>query len=166
MCVVHARGVRIPSPSVTCLNLDLEALIQEALPLEGVTHVGGDMFDSSTLPACDLVLMKHVLADWADDDAARALKACSQALRGSVGGRSVEGRVVIAEDVLPDGEDARGTSDIKLYVDALLMLVGNRGERTESQWRSVAEVAGLEVESIIRTSSPSLDLIVLRLCHP
>ena len=142
-------------PSLHCINLDLEVVIRDAPARDGVTHVAGDMFDASTLPPCDVLLMKHVLADWADGDAAKALKACGTALRGA------SARLLVADVVLPVGADANGSGDVNLNVDALLMLVGNRGERTETRWRRLAATAGFEVESIIDTASPSINLLVL-----
>lgn len=105
--------------------------------------------------------MKHVLADWGDEDAACVLRACRAALR-SAGNKesSSGGRIVVADVVLPVGSDANGSDDLNLAVDACLMLVGNRGERTHTRWQQLAAAAGLELESVVKTASPSIDLVV------
>ena len=157
------------------------------------------MFDAQTLPPCDVLLLKHVLADWGDDDATRVLRACRAALRSAANLEdSSGGRVLVADVVLPVGEDANGSGDVNLAgmkratsarrtpcrsgaspcvrqlialpfdsryrpraVDACLMLVGNRGERTHTRWQQLARVSGFDLEAVVKTSSPSIDLVVL-----
>lgn len=150
-------------PKLRCVNFDLAGVIAEAPARAGVSHVAGDMFDTSTIPECDLILMKHVLADWSDDDAARALRACAAALTITPGGEQ-RGRIVVADVALPVGQEANGSGHINLRVDALLALTGNRGERTTTRWQRVATAAGLVVEAFVETPSPSIGLVVLRSC--
>lgn len=121
----HAMSaLSLAHPRLRCINLDVEDVIATAPTLDGVTHVAGDMFDARTIPPCDVVLMKHVLADWDDGHAVQALRACAAAVGGDGGGR-----LVIADVALPVGPDANGSADLNLGVDALLALVGNRTER-------------------------------------
>ena len=150
-------------PKLRCVNFDLAGVIAEAPARAGVSHVAGDMFDTSTIPECDVILMKHVLADWSDGDAARALRACAAALAITPDGEQ-RGRIVIADVALPVGQEANGSGHINLRVDALLALMGNRGERTTTRWQSVATAAGLVVEAFVETPSPSIGLVVLRSC--
>lgn len=180
--VTTALGRRYPA--LQCVNLDVASVIAAAPPLDGNgRHAVGDMFDEATLPPCDVVLMKHVLADWADDDAIRALRACRNALvehtarapaeigdaDGVAGGSTDDGTgqarrtgtLLVAEVALPIGDAANGSRDVNLYVDAMLMLARNRGERTEAQWRALAAEAGFAVETIVDAASPSIDLLVL-----
>lgn len=142
-------------PSIDCVNLDLPEVVAEApVPRAGVRHLGGDMFDPSTIPPCDTIVMKHVLADWDDKDCVAILTSCRSALPD-------HGRVVIAEVSLPDGEEANRPEQTQVFVDTLLMLAGNRGERTKSRWAKLAAAAGFEVELVAKTSSLSVDVTLL-----
>ena len=159
-----SEALHLAHPKLRCINFDLPGVIAEAPAREGVSHVAGDMFDTSTIPECDVILMKHVLADWSDEDAARALRACATALATAPAGEP-RGRIVVADLALPAGQAANGSGHINLRVDALLALMGNRGERTTTRWQSVAAAAGLEVEAFVETPSPSIGLVVLRSCN-
>jgi hypothetical protein len=83
------------------------------------TLVPGDMFDPSTIPPCDLVVAKHVLCDFSDEDVVRALQSFREAL-------SEGGRVVIMDAVLPNGNDLNGKWNAAVSFDVLLMLTGRR----------------------------------------
>eukprot|EP00976_Prorocentrum_cordatum_P114795 1195900-Prorocentrum_minimum.AAC.8 len=62
-------------PKVTCINFDLPEVVEAAPAIEGVLHVGGDMFDHTTIPSgADCIFMKHMLHDWSDEDSTRVLK--------------------------------------------------------------------------------------------
>ena len=148
-------------PSLLVYNLDLPEVIDSVPPPThrqrptGAQFISGDMFDPSTIPSpCDVVLMKHVLADWNDTDAIAILRSCRQALReGTEETRG--GRVVIAEAALLDGEEGNGTRDLQTYADVLLMIAGNiRGERTVSRWGRVARQAGFVIDEVASTTSP------------
>lgn len=43
-----------------------------------VELVTGDFFDSSSIPKCDAIFMKHILHDWNDADCQKILKACHE----------------------------------------------------------------------------------------
>ena len=79
-------------PSLLVYNLDLPTVIDSVPPPArhsptGAKFISGDMFDPSTIPSpCDVVLMKHVLADWNDTDAVAILRSCRQALREGTDG--------------------------------------------------------------------------------
>ena len=93
-----------------------------------VTTVGQSFFEP--LPAgADLYILKSVLSDWPDREAAAILRRCAEAARP-------RGRVVVFAGTEP-GKDAS---------PALLMmvLVGGR-ERTFDEFRAMASEAGLEV---------------------
>ena len=111
-----------------------------------------------------LILALALTLTRSDEDAARALRACATALATAPAGEP-RGRIVVADLALPAGQAANGSGHINLRVDALLALMGNRGERTTTRWQSVAAAAGLEVESFVETPSPSIGLVVLRSCQ-
>ncbi len=91
----------------------------------------GSFFDP--IPAgADLYLLKSVLCDWPDREAQRILARCAEAARPA-------GRVVLVNGVEPDEE---GSPSPNLL---MLVLVGGK-ERSLSEFRELAEAAGLRVE--------------------
>jgi 2,7-dihydroxy-5-methyl-1-naphthoate 7-O-methyltransferase len=103
-----------------------------------VTAVGQSFFDP--LPAgADLYLMKNVLADWPDREAAALLKRCAEAARPA-------GRVVILGGVSP--EEGKGPSPELL----MMVLVGGKA-RSLSEFRELARTAGLELHAAARQPS-------------
>ena len=98
----------------------------------------------------DLYLLKSVLHDWDDDRCLTILRNCRAAM-------DTTARLAIVEFVLPE----RMTEDPRLLPAALLDLImlayaGGR-ERTETDFRSLLEQAGLHLErASALTSGPYL----------
>jgi SAM-dependent methyltransferase len=105
---------------------------------ERVTTVGQSFFDP--LPAgADLYLLKNVLGDWPDREAAALLGRCAEAA-GSTG------RVIVLGGVRPD-EDGAASPELLMMV-----LVGGRN-RTMAEFRVLAREAGLAVTGARRQGS-------------
>jgi len=97
-----------------------------------VTAVGQSFFDP--LPAgADLYLLKNLLADWPDREAAAILGRCAEAARPA-------GRVVVIGGVSPDDS---GSPSPELL---MMVLVGGRN-RSLAEFCQLARTAGLEVEA-------------------
>lgn len=105
-----------------------EEIFRAAGVAERVTMVGQSFFDP--LPAgADLYLLRGILNDWPDQEAAAILRRCGEAARPS-------GRVVVLKGMA--AEDApRGVS-------IEMVLLGGK-QRTVSEIRELAKEAGLEV---------------------
>jgi hypothetical protein len=85
----------------------------------------------------DAYVLSGVLHDWDDDDAAEILRR----LRAAA---PEHARIVILDGVIEPGNEPDETK----WLD-LLMLVLNRGrERTEDEWRSLLDRAGLRLERV------------------
>jgi hypothetical protein len=103
---------------------------QAAGVAERVTMVGQSFFDP--LPAgADLYLLRGVLNDWPDREAAAILSRCAEAARST-------GRVVVLGGVRPD-EAPRG-----LVIE--MVLLGGK-QRTVAEFGELAQAAGLEVSA-------------------
>jgi hypothetical protein len=101
---------------------------QAAGVADRVTVVGQSFFEP--LPAgADLYLLKKVLNDWPDREAAAILRRCAEAARPA-------GRVVILTGMRSD--DAARELSIEM------LLVGGK-QRSVAQFRELARQAGLEV---------------------
>ena len=108
--------------------------------------VAGNFFDSVPEGA-DAYLMKGVIHDWADEDAARILSNTRRAIRTG-------GTLLLFENVLDSTARPPGLME-------LLMLVVGGCERTEAAFRSLLASAGFEISRIIPTAaSPVIE------CHP
>jgi hypothetical protein len=147
-------------PQLDCYSLDLPEVVASAptgAPA-GVQLVGGNIFDSSTIPKCHVILMKHFLdrCMWTEDESVAILQSCADT------GAKV---IVIAEAVLPDiGHNNTNTDSqhVSLYMDALYMLVGREGQRTQAEWGALATQAGFRVRGdATPTLVPSCSILVL-----
>jgi hypothetical protein len=137
--VPRARGVLF----------DRRLVIEEArAALEGfgvaerVECVGGDFFDE--VPAGgDVYLLKHILHDWSDEECVRLLSKVAEAM-------APHARVVVAEMMIV--EDGRPSPAVLLDLNMLVMLSGK--ERTEQEYGSLFERAGLRTSGVFSTDSP------------
>lgn len=128
------RGTLVDLPQTIARAGDV---FEAAGVADRVTTVGQSFFDP--LPAgADLYVMKSVLSDWPDADAARLLRRCAEAARP-------DGRVAIVGGVSLDAQVAS---------PALLMLVLVGGkDRTLDEFRALARGAGLAVVATGRQQS-------------
>jgi hypothetical protein len=141
-------------PDVNCICLDLPDVIANSPPCDSIQLVTGDMFDPSSIPPCDAICMKHVLCDWSDDEAVTILGNFHSVLPST-------GIVILLDALLPSGQEAFHSRQIQVYIDALLMIVGERMERSQSQLSKVANAAGFQIDSVTGTASPSVNITVL-----
>ena len=148
---------RIPNV-VTSYCLDLPDVISDARSKNNdkessITFVEGDMFDHGTIPQCDIILTKHVLCDFSDEDVKRGLKSFQKVL-------SPSGKLVIMDAVLPNGEDLNGKWNAAVSFDVLLMPSGRRGERSKMEWSNLGAEAGFKLDEVLPTSSVTVDLAI------
>lgn len=142
-------------PKITTISFDLPEVIAAAPdPPEGVELVGGDFFDSATIPKTDgAIFMKHILHDWDDASCAKILSACKGALAAGA-------KVVVADAVLPNPGEASDLKVPQTQLDTLMGVIGGK-ERTRAQWEALAAEAGFVVESVMPTPSPACQMITL-----
>jgi len=129
-------------PSVRGILFDQPSVVAEAPAHDRMERVGGDFFAEIPVQA-DAYLMRWVIHDWSDDKARAILKNVRKAAPPNA-------RVVLVEWVIPETAefDSGKWMDINMLVNA-----GGR-ERTASEFRSLFEQAGFELEDIIPTPSP------------
>ena len=107
--------------------------------------VGGNFFDSVPEGA-DAYLLKGVIHDWPDDDAARILRNTRRAIRQN-------GTLLLIEGIV---DSARPVGLMEL----LMLVIGGR-ERTEGEFRSLLGATGFSLTRVIPTERSSLIE-----CHP
>lgn len=83
-------------------------------------------------------LIKRVLHDWSNEDAAKILKAVVPAMARD--SRILVWDSTIAEPVTP-------AQAMPVWYDSIMMIIGGR-ERTEADWKLLADMSGLKLQRI------------------
>ncbi|KAK1399390.1 Caffeic acid O-methyltransferase [Heracleum sosnowskyi] len=124
-------------PNIKGINFDLPHVVEDAPSYPGVEHVGGDMFVS--VPEGDAIFMKWICHDWSDAHCLSFLKNCYKALPQN-------GKVILAECILPEAPDSKLTTKNVIHIDAI-MLAHNPGgkERTEKEFEALGKEAGFKI---------------------
>jgi len=129
----HIHGTLVDLPRTVARSAEA---LRSAGIAERVTMVGQSFFEP--LPAgADLYLLRGVLNDWPDREAAAILKRCAEAARPA-------GRVVVLKSVGPQGAP-KG-------LEIEMVLCGGK-HRTVAEFRDLAGLSGLEVVAAGRQSS-------------
>ncbi|XP_031500345.1 desmethylxanthohumol 6'-O-methyltransferase-like [Nymphaea colorata] len=121
-------------PHVKGINLDLPHVVATAPRYQGVTHVGGDMFEE--IPKADAVFMKWILHNWSDEDCIKILKQCKKAIPENTG------MVMLVEVVLQCEANEDAWKDIKMVLDVTMLVYLGGKERTEAEWRKLLKGGG------------------------
>ena len=134
-------------PHLSGVLFDLPAGVQTARGRAGnfpphTDFVAGSFFES--VPAgADAYILKKVIHDWNDEQAARILRNCRDAMKP-------HGRILVAETIIPPGNEP---TTIKL-IDAAMLVVTGGIERTEAEYAALFAAAGLRLERVISTRQP------------
>ncbi|KAI4322644.1 hypothetical protein L6164_022318 [Bauhinia variegata] len=132
-------------PHIKGINFDLPHVVAAAPKYEGVTNIGGDMFQE--IPQADAVLMKWVLHDWSDEDCIKILNKCKKAIPEG------RGKVIIVEIVLkPEGQGIFDYTGLVVDLNMLATCNGGR-ERTEPEWKKLLQEAGFPRYNIITVNA-------------
>lgn len=122
----HLQGVVFDLPHVAA---KAAALIEGAGMGDRCIAVGGDFF-SDPLPRADAYVLAHILHDWDDNRALDILRNCRRSAPAS-------GRLLLLENILPEGSQPSWAKQLDLH---MLVLLGGK-ERTESQWCQLLDEA-------------------------
>ena len=131
------RGILFDLPRVVERAVDA---IESAGLRERCRSVGGD-FLKSVPDGADAYLLRHVVHDWSDEDAAIMLRNCRNAMKP-------RGKVLVVEIVVPAGNDP----SFAKWMDLMMVTYGGK-ERSEKQYRQLFAAAGLELTRIVPTKS-------------
>jgi O-methyltransferase domain len=94
------------------------------------------------VPAADVLLLKNVLHDWSDEKCQVLLSRCRQAMQPS-------SRLLIIDRVIGSPADLIGS-----FYDLHMQLIQGGRERTEKEFSSLLQKAGMKLNRIIPTQSP------------
>jgi SAM-dependent methyltransferase len=134
------RGILFDRPEV----VKRPAPLAEAGALERCAVIGGDMLQG--VPAgADAYVVKRVLMDWGDEQAARILRSCAGAMAPG-------GKVLVVEMVMP----ARNEPGPGKTFDLLMLLVHSGARiRSEAEFVDLFSAAGLRLTRVVPTASPN-----------
>ena len=146
LCAILARY-----PKMKGMLVDLPQVVEgtrKAVSGRGLMercHVAHGDFFASIPGGADAIIMKHIIHDWDDDKAITILSNCRKALGGKP-----EGRILLVESVLPLGNEPH----LGKLIDLEMMVFPGGRERTEHEFRSLFERAGLRLTRVIPTKAP------------
>jgi hypothetical protein len=139
----HLQGVLFDKPAVIA---GAEEVISSAQVVDRCKVVSGDFVDSVP-EGGDAYLLSNVIHNWDDDHAVQILGRCRAAMVNT-------GCVLLAELVLPEGV---APSMAKLADLGMLIMTSGGRERTEAEYRTLFDRAGLRLTRIV----PSTGLVSL-----
>lgn len=117
------------------------ASLREPALAERWSTLGGDFFQSVPSGA-DAYVLKRILHDWSDDQCVHILRCC----RAAMGDRA---RLLVVDAVVPAGNLAHPGK----VMDILMMVFAEGRERTEQEFVTLFEKAGLQLAGITMTQS-------------
>jgi O-methyltransferase domain len=137
------------SPASKGILFDKPYLRAESISHDRIEVIGGDFFESVPTGA-DAYLLRFVLHDWADAEAALILGSLRRATNPTA-------RLIVVESVIPEGPafNFGKWSDLQM-----LVCVGGR-ERTEMEYRALLTAARFDLQEVVATASP-LSLLVAK----
>jgi hypothetical protein len=141
------RGILLAAPTLQGILFDQPSVVSGASGVltgeiaERCQIVGGDFFESVPHGA-DAYLMKGIIHDWPDDDAAKILRNIRRAMRAG-------GTLLLCESTVDSSSRPAGLMEL------LMLVIGGR-ERSEAEFRSLLAAAGFSLDRVIDTESHSL----------
>jgi O-methyltransferase domain len=135
----HLQGVLFDKPAVV---LGAEEVISSAQILDRCKVVSGDFFDSVP-EGGDAYLLSNVIHNWDDDNAVQILGRCRAAMANT-------GCVLLAEPVLPEN----AAPSMAKFADLGMLVTTSGGrERTEAEYRTLCDRAGLRLTRIVPSNA-------------
>jgi hypothetical protein len=124
-------------PGLRGVVYDLTETVRDevALAAAGIEFVEGSFFER--VPSGDVYVLGTVLHDW-DDDRAAAILATIGACAPP------RARVLIVDSVVVPGNEPQAAK----WLDLLVLALAGGHERTEPEWRTLVEGAGLTVDDV------------------
>jgi hypothetical protein len=128
---------------------DQPETLARAIPHDRVERVAGSFFEQVP-PRADAYILRSVIHDWPDAEAAKILKivrACAKP----------DSRIILIEQIIQDAPEYASNK----WEDLTMLLIAGGQERTANEYRQLLEEASLDIEEIVATASP-FSLIVSR----
>lgn len=104
--------------------------------------LGGDFFEA--VPPADSYVMKSIIHDWDEPRAIAILKNCAKSMR------SPNGKVILIEQVIPEGNEP----SLAKWIDMEMLAMAGGRERSEAEYAQLFAKAGLRLARVIHAPSP------------
>jgi orsellinic acid C2-O-methyltransferase len=151
-------GILKAHPRLRGTLFDLPEVVERARPrlhqlglADRCDAVGGDFF-AHVPERADAYLLKHVIHDWNDDQAAAILRTCRRVM-------SPAARLLIVEGVYPPRIDQSEASRGAAANDVNMLVCTGGRQRSEAEFRNLYEAVGLSLSRIIPTDLPYASVI-------
>jgi len=126
-----------------------ETVLTGAAVADRIELAGGDFFDSVPSGG-DVYVLSMILHDWSDIEAATILRNVRQAMDPA-------GKILVIDTVIPDGN----TAHFGKLMDIVMLACFTGRERTEAEFATLFESAGLCHYETRRTSSPTSVIVAV-----
>ena len=113
--------------------------IKSAGILDRCELVSGSFFEAVP-DGADAYIMRHIIHDWDDEKSLTLLRNCHRAM-------SSKSKLLVIESVIPPGNEPFSGK----FLDLVMMLIPGGKERTEDEYRTLFEKAGLKLKRIVAT---------------
>ncbi|CAG8977790.1 hypothetical protein HYALB_00010875 [Hymenoscyphus albidus] len=125
---------KYPDPKIRIVLEDTPETVAQAVAYPDVQILAQDLFDPQAIIGARIYYMRNILHDFPDEK-------CVTILKNTVAALAPNSVILIDEMVIPDtGAHFRATQQ-----DMIVMATFAAVERTQEQWRNLAEAAGLKV---------------------
>ncbi|TMX05399.1 hypothetical protein EJD97_022866, partial [Solanum chilense] len=127
-----ARTISNALPELKCSVFYLPHVVEGLEGCNNLSYIGGDMFNS--VPSAHAILLKWILHDWSDEDCAKILKKCKEAIPSNENG----GKVIVIDNEKRDNK----SFETQLFSDVLMMVHDSGKERNEQEWAELFSDSG------------------------
>ncbi|KAH0689969.1 hypothetical protein KY289_017327 [Solanum tuberosum] len=131
-----AKAISNAFPELKCSVFDLPHVVEGLEGGNNLSYIAGDMFKS--VPSADAILLKWILHDWSDEDCAKILKKCKEAIPSKENG----GKVIVIDTVIDNQKGDDKSFETQLFLDVLMMVHVSGKERNEQEWAKLFSDAG------------------------
>ncbi|KAF9869942.1 hypothetical protein CkaCkLH20_12551 [Colletotrichum karsti] len=122
--------------------------------VKGINKLTYNFFKPQPIKHARAYYMHHILHDWPDQTVLKILEMQKSAMKPGYSKLLIHDHII--DDDKPPHPHAAG-------YDILMMVLGSAQERTEKQWRSLMDAAGLRIVKIWRTASAVQGVIEVEL---
>jgi hypothetical protein len=128
-------------PGCRGILFDQPEVVATGIPHSRIERIGGSFFNE--IPAeSDAYLLRNIIHDWDDPDAARILRTVRKAMK-------VEARIMLIEWLIPDNSEFHFSK----WADITMMAGLGGRERTRAEFERLFFESGFELEATIPTTS-------------
>ena len=136
-------------PASEGILLDQAHLRGESIRHDRVEPISGDFYESVPTGA-DAYLLRWILHDWDDADAAAIHRSVRRSMKPTA-------RLIVIESIVPEGP----AFHLGKWTDLQMLVCVGGCERTESEYRALLSSTGFTLQEVVATASP-LRLLVAK----